>query len=193
MHPEKTLISLKWVHPEKTFLQNGCTKRKLFLKMGLSRENLSSKWVLPEKTYPQNGCMKKKLFFKMGASRENFSSKWVHSQKAFAAKLMHQNKTLLQNGCIKSLSFTKFKKIIFLFLKVSLHVMKVSLLMWFSLSLITSQSRNFEANAADQWKDPFLVFSGKQEIGGPLKDTNKTSATYASKAKALSPSSALQL
>ena len=32
--------------------------------------------------------------------------------------------------------------------------------MWFSLSLITSQSKlslNFEANAADQWKDPFLL------------------------------------
>ncbi len=32
---------------------------------------------------------------KMGASRENFSSKWVHPQKTFAAKLMHQDKTLL--------------------------------------------------------------------------------------------------
>ena len=82
--------------------------------------------------------------------------------KTFAAKLMHQEKTLLQNGCIKSLSFTKFRKRIILFLKVSLHVMKVSLLMWFSLSLISSQSKlslNFEANAADQWKDPFLVLT----------------------------------
>ncbi len=72
---------------------------------------------------------------------------------------MHQDKTLLQNGCIKSHYFTKFRKRIILF-KVSFHVIKVSLLMWFSLSLITSQSKlslNSEANAADQWKNPFLV------------------------------------
>ncbi len=67
-------------------------------------------------------------FFKMGASTENFSLKWVHSQKTFAAKLMHQDKTLLQNGCIKSLSFTKLRKRIILFFKVSLYVIKVSLL-----------------------------------------------------------------
>ncbi len=30
--------------------QNGCIQRKLFLKMGVSRENFSSKWVYPEKT-----------------------------------------------------------------------------------------------------------------------------------------------
>ncbi len=116
-------------------------KRKLFLKIGVSRENFSSKWVLPDKTYPQNGSCKRKLFLKMGASIENFSSKWVHSQKTFAVNLMHQDKTLLQNGCIKSPSFMKFRKRIILFLKVSLHVIKVSLLMWFSLSLITSQSK----------------------------------------------------
>ncbi len=149
------------MHPEKTFLKNGCIQRKLFLKMGTSRENfdffkmgafrknLSSKWVHQEKIFLKNGCIQRKLFLKMDASRENLSS-----------KLMHQGKTLLQNGCIKSLSFTKFRKRIILFFKVSLHVIKVSLLMWFSLSLITSQSKlslNSEANAADQWKDPFLV------------------------------------
>ncbi len=102
---------------------------------------ISSKWVHPEKTYPQNGCIQRKLFFKMGASRENFSSRWVHSRKTFAVKLMHPEKTLLQKGCIKSLSFMKFSKRMILFFKVSLHVIKVSLLMLFSLSLITSQSK----------------------------------------------------
>ncbi len=122
-----------------------------FFKMGAFRKNLSSKWVHQEKTFLKNGCIQRKLFLKMDASRENLSS-----------KLMHQDKTLLQNGCIKSLSFTKFRKRIIMFFKVSLHVIKVSLLMWFSLSLITSQSKlslNSEANAADQWKDPFLVRS----------------------------------
>ncbi len=31
----------KWVHPEKTFFQNGCFQRKLFLEMDGSRENIS--------------------------------------------------------------------------------------------------------------------------------------------------------
>ncbi len=43
-------VHSKWVHPEKTVLQNGCIQRKLFFKMGASRENCSSKWVHPEKT-----------------------------------------------------------------------------------------------------------------------------------------------
>ncbi len=96
----------------------------------------------------------------MDASRENLSS-----------KLMHQDKTFLQNGCVKSLFFTKFRKRIILFFKVSLHVIKVSLLMWFSLSLITSQSKLSlnSANAADQWKDPFLVFSPWARIALMIK------------------------
>ena len=88
----------------------------------------------PEKTFLKNGYIQRKLWF-------------------------------LQNGCFQSLPFTKFRKRIILFFKVSLHVIKVSLLMWFSLSLITSQSKlslNSEANAADQWKDPFLVCDGKR-------------------------------
>ncbi len=91
--------------------------------------HVQPKWVHPEKTFLKNWCIQRKLFLKMGASRENFSSKWVHSQKTFAVNLMHQDKTLLQNGCIKSLSFTKFRKRIILFFKVSLHVIMVSLLM----------------------------------------------------------------
>ncbi len=141
----------KWVYPENFFLQNGCIQRKgfffqngciqgkLFFKMGVSRELFSSKWVHPENFFLQNGCIQRKLFFKMGVSRENFSSKWVHpektflqivySQKTFAAKLMHQDKTLLKNGCFESLSFTEFRKRIILSVKVTLHVKKVSLLM----------------------------------------------------------------
>ncbi len=42
---------------------------------------------------------------------------------------MHPEKTLLQNGCIKFLSFTEFRKRIILSGKVTLHVIKVSLLM----------------------------------------------------------------
>ncbi len=83
------------------------------------------KWVHPEKSFLKNRCNQRKLFFKMGASKEMFSSKWLHSQKTLAAKLMHLDKTLLQNGCIKSLSFTKFRKIIILSFKVFLNVIKV--------------------------------------------------------------------
>ncbi len=108
---------------------------------------------------------------KTGASSENFSfSKWVYSQKTFAAKLMHPEKTFLQNGYIRrklffkmgvsrkninSLSFTEIRKIIILSFKVSYHIIKASLLMW--LSLKSKLSLNSEANAADQCKDPFLV------------------------------------
>ncbi len=35
--------------------QNGYIQRKLFLKMGVSRENFSLKWVYPEKTFLKNG------------------------------------------------------------------------------------------------------------------------------------------
>ncbi len=109
-------VHSKWVHPEKTFLQNGCIQRKLFFKMGASRENFSSKWVYPEKSFLQNGCIQRNLFFIMGASRENFSSKRVHSlKKTFAEKLMHQDKTLLQNS-----SFTEFRKRIILSFKVKI-------------------------------------------------------------------------
>ncbi len=41
--------------------QNGCIQRKLFLKMGVSRENFSQKWVYPEKTFLKNGCIQRKL------------------------------------------------------------------------------------------------------------------------------------
>ncbi len=34
-------VQPKWVHPEKTFLKNGCIQRNLFVKMGVSRENFS--------------------------------------------------------------------------------------------------------------------------------------------------------
>ncbi len=43
------------------YTQNGCIQRKLFFKLGASRENFPLKWVYPEK-----------LFFKMGVSRETF-------------------------------------------------------------------------------------------------------------------------
>ncbi len=84
--------------------------------MDESRENFSSKWVHPDKFF--NGCIQRKLFFKIGAFT-----------KTFAAKLMHQDKTLFQNGCIKFLSFTEFRKRIILSFYVSLHVIKASLLM----------------------------------------------------------------
>ncbi len=42
---------------------------------------------------------------------------------------MHEDKLLPQNGCIKSFSFTEFRKIIILSVKVTLHVIKVSVLM----------------------------------------------------------------
>ncbi len=73
------------VYRSPMYNQNGCIQRKLFLKMGASRENFSSKWVYPEKTFLknrciqrklkflQNGCILRKLFLKMGASKENFS------------------------------------------------------------------------------------------------------------------------
>ncbi len=53
------------------------------------------------------------------------------TKKTFAAKLMHKDKTLLQNGCIKSLSFTELRKILFFSILKSLMspVIKVSLLM----------------------------------------------------------------
>ena len=104
-----------------------------YIQMGASRENFSSKWVYPAQTFLQNGCIQGNVFYKKGASSENFSSKWVHSRKTFAAKLMHQDKNLLQNGCIKSISIPEFGKRIMLSFKVSLHIVRVSLLMWFSL------------------------------------------------------------
>ncbi len=76
-------VHSKWVHPEKTLLQNGCIQRKNFFKMGASRENFPSKWVHPEKTFLQNGCIQRKHFFKMGALRQNFTSKWVHQVHFF--------------------------------------------------------------------------------------------------------------
>ncbi len=48
--------------------------------------------------------------------------------------------------------------------------------MWFSLSLITSQSKlslNSEANAADQWKDPFLVPPLTLDVTTPKKKRKK--------------------
>ncbi len=90
-------VHSKWVHPEKTFLQNGCIQRKLFFKMVVSRENFSSKWMHPEKPFLQNGCIQRKLFFKMGASRENFSTKWVHPEKTFLQKGCIHKKLLLRN------------------------------------------------------------------------------------------------
>ncbi len=54
-------VQTKWVHPEKPFPKNGCIQRKLFLKMGASRENFSSQWVYPAKTFLKNGCIQSKL------------------------------------------------------------------------------------------------------------------------------------
>ncbi len=52
------------------YTQNGCIQRKLFFKMGASRENFSLKWVYPEK-----------LFFKMGVSRETlFQNVWYQRE-----------------------------------------------------------------------------------------------------------------
>ncbi len=42
------------------YAQNGCIQRKLFFKMGVSRENISLKWVYPEKTFLLNGCVQRK-------------------------------------------------------------------------------------------------------------------------------------
>ncbi len=44
------------------YTQNMCIQRKLFLKMGVSRENFSSKGVHQDKTFLQNGCIKTKLW-----------------------------------------------------------------------------------------------------------------------------------
>ncbi len=66
------------------YTQKGCIQRKLFFKMGVSRENFSSKEVHSEKTFLQNGCIQRKVFLKRGASRQNFSSKWVHQDKTLA-------------------------------------------------------------------------------------------------------------
>ncbi len=87
-----------------------------------------------EKTFCKIGASRNFFLFKMGAYRKNFSSKWVYSQKTFAAKLMHQDKLVLQNGCIKSLSFTPFRKRIILLVKVTLHAIKLG----FSFDVIQS-------------------------------------------------------
>ncbi len=47
---------------------------------------------------------------------------------------MHQDKLVLQNGCIKSLSFTPFRKRIILLVKVTLHAIKLG----FSFDVIQS-------------------------------------------------------
>ncbi len=80
-------VHSKWVHSEKTFLQNGCIQRKLFFKMGASRENF--------------------VFFKMGVSKENFSSKWVLPEKTFLQNGCIHEKLLLQNSCIKTKLYFK--------------------------------------------------------------------------------------
>ncbi len=55
-------VHSKWVYQQKTFLQNGCIQRKLFFKMGASRENF---------------CCK------IDASKIFFTSKWVHQVPFF--------------------------------------------------------------------------------------------------------------
>ncbi len=65
------------------YTQKGCIQRKLFLKMGVSRENFSSKGVHSEKTFLQKGCIQRKVFFKMGASRQNFLQKGCIQTKLF--------------------------------------------------------------------------------------------------------------
>ena len=62
-------FSCKRVYPEKTFLQNGCIRRKLLL---------------------QNWCIKRKLFFKMGAFTKNFCCKIDASRQNITSKWMHQ-------------------------------------------------------------------------------------------------------
>ncbi len=78
------------------YTQKGCIQRKLFLKMGVSREYFSSKRVHSEKTFLQKGCIQRKVFLKKGASRQNFSSKGVYPDKTFP-----------QNGCIQTKHFFK--------------------------------------------------------------------------------------
>ena len=65
------------------------------------------------------------------------------------------------------------EKELFCLLK-SFFMSKASLLMWFSLSLI-SQSKlclNSDANAADQWKDPFLVLKARTAALAPAPRYN---------------------
>ncbi len=68
-------FSSKWVHPEKSFLQNGCIQRKLSFKMGSSRkkilQNLHSQTLLL-----QNSCIK-----------ITFTTKWVHQVHFFLQNL----------------------------------------------------------------------------------------------------------
>ncbi len=106
--------------------------------MGAFRENFSSKWVYPEKTFLQNGCIQRKFFFKMGVSREFFYKMGV-SRKKFLQNGCIQKKIFLQNGCFQRKLYFKMgasTPFLFLSFKVSLnlHVIKVSLLMWFSLT-----------------------------------------------------------
>ncbi len=55
-------IHSKWVHPEKTFLQNGCIQRKLFFTMGAFTKTFAAKLMHQDKTLLQNGCIKSLSF-----------------------------------------------------------------------------------------------------------------------------------
>ncbi len=97
----------------------------------------------------------------MGASRENFSLKWVHSEKTFLQKGCIQKKKFLQKGCIQRKVFLKKGASRQNFSSKWVHQDKTLtfLLMWVSLKSDNIPVKVMsETNAADQWKDPFLVF-----------------------------------
>ncbi len=77
------------------YTQNGCIQRKLFFKMGASRENFSLKWVYPEK-----------LFFKLGVSRETFFQNGC-IKSLFLQNLKKKNYSIFYSllSCHKDFSF----------------------------------------------------------------------------------------
>ncbi len=113
--------------------------------------HVHSKKEHPEKTFLHKGCIQRKLFFKRGAFRENFSSKGVHPEKSFPQKGCIQTKLFFKRGVSRQKFSSKW---------VHQDKTLAFLLMWVSRKLDNIPVKfKSETNAADQWKDPFLVWT----------------------------------